>query len=229
MLLSLSFGRDKHDVKPEMNEFPKYLPLLIKLQLKMFTDEQLKSKLGLKGGQVNTARKKLNNKRSYEVKDNVCKLGGDIGSNEMKVIQEVLSVLNCSDAIQFDVLFEELKGLIGKEIPGVDLTPLDDNRKGIAGILMCLLNNINFSLMDGVRAKTVLNVNAYKTAHVYGQYYIVHEKEPFNEVTVVSSVFDLGYDVADIFDDHVTDENVENGDIEFNFDLGKIVHCNHSV
>ncbi|EDJ5353038.1 hypothetical protein GFA98_14650, partial [Salmonella enterica subsp. enterica serovar Apapa] len=32
LFLSLKFGRDKYAVKPELNEFPEYLPLLIKLQ-----------------------------------------------------------------------------------------------------------------------------------------------------------------------------------------------------
>ncbi|EKY3154894.1 hypothetical protein RBA22_004182, partial [Cronobacter sakazakii] len=155
LLLSLGFGRDKHDVKPELNEFPKYLPLLIKLQLRMFNDDHFKKKLGLKGGQVNSARKKLNNKKSYEIKGDICKLTPDIGVNEGRMIQEALSLLNCSDAIEYDVLFDELKNLLKKEIPNVDLTPLDVNRMKIAGILICLLDNIDFSLMAGVKAKTI--------------------------------------------------------------------------
>jgi hypothetical protein len=51
LLLSLGFGRDKHDVKPELNEYPKFL-LLIKLQLRMFNDDHFKKKLGLKGGRL---------------------------------------------------------------------------------------------------------------------------------------------------------------------------------
>ncbi|HDX8784419.1 TPA: hypothetical protein RQO42_003779 [Klebsiella michiganensis] len=223
MLLSLAFGRDKHDVKPEVNEFPKYLPLLIKLQLKMFSDEHFKSKLGLKGGQIITARKKLNNKKSYVIKDSVCKLGTAIGLNERKMIQEALSQLNCSDKIEFDVLFDELKELIKKEIPNIDITPLNNNRKKIAGVLMCLLNNIDFSLMDGVRAKTILVLDSGKPACVYGQYYFICDAEPFDEMTFSSPVFHSGYDVTDIFDAHVTNEDIENGDIEFSFDLEKIV------
>lgn len=223
MLLSLAFGRDKHDVKPEVNEFPKYLPLLIKLQLKMFSDEHFKSKLGLKGGQIITARKKLNNKKSYEVKDGVCKLGAAIGLNERKIIQEALSLLNCSDKIEFDVLFNELKESLKKEIPCIDITPLDNNRKKIAGILMCLLNNIDFSLMDGVSAKTTIVLNPSEPVCVYGQYCFIYDKEPFNEMTFSSPVFNSGYDVTDIFDAHVTNEDIENGNIEFSFDSEKIV------
>ena len=223
LLLSLGFGRDKHSVKPELNEYPKYLPLLIKLQLKMFNDEHFKNKLDLKGGQVNTARKKLNNKKSYEIKGNVCKLMPDIGANEVRMIREALSLLNCSDSIEFDVLFRELTELLEREIPNVDLAPLNDNRMKIAGVLMCLLNNIDFSLIGDVKAKTTLSLIADDSAYVYGQYNIIHDKEPFNEVTIVSPVFHSGYAVADIFDEHVTDENIANGEIEFCFDVGKIV------
>lgn len=224
LLLSLKFGRDKHAVKPELNEYPKYLPTLIRLQLRMFSDEFLKEKLNLKGGQVITARKKLNNKKSYIVNDGVCKLTSEIGSNERRMINEALSLLNCSDAIKFDSLFNELKILLRKEIPGVDLMPLDNNRRAIAGILLCLLNNIDFSLMPEVKAKTVLSLNdADESANVYGQYYITHEKEPFTDVAIMSPVFQSGYDVSDLFDEHVTNENIVNGDVEFSFDLGKIV------
>lgn len=223
LLLSLEFGCDKYNVKPELNEYPKYLPLLIKLQLKMFNDEHFKNKLGLKGGQVNTARKKLYNKKSYEIKGNVCKLMPDIGINERRMIQEALSLLNCSDSIEFDVLFSELAELLGKEISNVDLAPLNDNRIKIAGVLMCLLNNINFSLIGDVKAKTILSLNADDSACVYGQYNVIRGKESFNEVTIVSPVFDSGYAVAELFDEHVTNENITNGDIEFCFDVGKIV------
>ncbi|MDM2766963.1 hypothetical protein [Citrobacter sp. Cpo147] len=223
LLLSLGFGRDKHNVKPELNEYPKYLPLLIKLQLKMFNDEHFKNELGLKGGQVNTARKKLNSKKSYEIKGDVCKLMPDIGANEGRMIQEALSLLNCSASIEFDVLFGELTELLEKEIPNADLAPLNDNRMKIAGVLMCLLNNVNFSLMGDVKAKTTIRLNTDDSACVYGQYNIIHEKEPFNEVTISSPVFDSGYAVADLFDEHVTNEDIINGNIEFCFDVGKIV------
>lgn len=223
LMLSIRFGRDKHSVKPELNEFPKYLPLLIKLQLRMFSDEHFKSTLGLKGGQVATARKKLNNKNSYEINGDVCKLTAEIGANEGRVIQEALSLLNCSDAIEFDVLFEELRGLLKKEIPSADLTPLDDNKREVACVLMCLMNNINFSLEYGVKAKVTLSLTAEKHACVYGQYYITHDKEPFNELTIVSPVFQTGYDVAELFDERVTSDDIENGNIEFSFDLRKIV------
>ncbi|MBD5753045.1 hypothetical protein IF799_10930 [Citrobacter freundii] len=223
LLLSLQFGRDKHNVKPDLNEFPKYLPLLIKLQLRMFSDDHFKKKLGLKGGQVNTARKKLNNKKSYEIIGGVCKLTQDIGANEGQMIQEALSLLNCSDSIEFDVLFDELKDLLKKEIPSVDLASLDENRMKIAGVLICLLNNIDFSLMDGVKSKTILSINADENAYIYGQYYIVHDKEPFNEVTIMSPVFHTGYKVTELFDEHVTNESIEAGDVEFSVDLGKVV------
>ena len=140
------------------------------------------------------------------------------------MINEALSLLNCSDAIKFDSLFNELKILLRKAIPGVDLMPLDNNRRAIAGILLCLLNNIDFSLMPEVKAKTVLSLNdADESANVYGQYYITHEKEPFTDVAIMSPVFQSGYDVSDLFDEHVTNENIVNGDVEFSFDLGKIV------
>lgn len=223
LLVNLKFGRDKHNIKPKLNEYPKYLPLLIKLQLKMFDDEYFKNKLSLKGGQVNIARKKLNNKKSYEIKDGICKLMPDIGVNEQKMIKEALSLLNCSDSIKFDVLFDELTELLEKEIPNVDLAPLNDNRKKIAGVLMCLLNNINFSLMGDVKAKTTLSLNNDDSACVYGRYNVIHEKEPFNEVAILSSVFNSGYAVAELFDEHVTNDNITNGDIEFCFDVGKIV------
>lgn len=223
LLLSLGFGRDKHDVKPELNEFPKFLPLLIKLQLRIFNDEHFKKTLGLKGGQVNTARKKLNNKKSYEIKDDICKLTQDIGANEKRMIQEVLSLLNCADSIEYDVLFEELKDLLKREIPNVDLTPLDINRMKMAGILICLLNNINFSLMDGVEAKTTLSIDSDETVYVYGRYYIIHDKESFNKVHMMSPVFHAGYKVDELFDAHVTNENIDAGDVEFNVDLGKVV------
>lgn len=223
LLLSLIFGRDKYDVKPELNEYPKYLPLLIKLQLNMFSDEHFKKALGLKGLQVITARKKLNNKKSYEIIDGICKLSSDIGVHEKRMINEALSLLNTCDSIKFDVLFNELKFLLKKEISGVELSPLDENRMKIAGVLMCLMNNVDFSLMYGVKAKTILSINAEKNAYVYGRYYIIHDKEPFKEVSIVSPVFHAGYDVTELFDGRVTNENIENGDIEFNFDLGKIV------
>ncbi|HDU3454369.1 TPA: hypothetical protein RFJ86_003230 [Klebsiella pneumoniae] len=223
LLLSLGFGRDKHDVKPELNEFPKFLPLLIKLQLRMFNDDHFKKKLGLKGGQINTARKKLNNKKSYEIKGDICKLTQDIGANEMRMIQEALSLLNCSDSIEYDVLFDELKDLLKREMPNVDLTPLDINRMKMAGILICLLNNIDFSLMDGVEAKTTLSINSDETVYVYGRYYIIHDKEPFNKVSIMSPVFHAGYKVEELFDAHVTNENIDAGDVEFNVDLGKVV------
>lgn len=224
LLISIGFGRDKHSIKPELNEFPKHLPVLIKLQLKMFSDEHFKKKLGLKGGQVITARKKLNNKKSYEIIGDVCKLTQDIGMNEGRMIQEALTLLNCSDAIEYDVLFDELKTMLKKEIPNVDLTPLDDNRKNIAGILMCLMNNIDFSLLEGVRAKTILSLNNEdQSAYVYGRYYIIHDKEPFSEVSIVSPVFNTGYDKNELFDEHVTNDNIESGDIEFSVGLGMIV------
>lgn len=223
LLMSFKFGRDQHYFKPELNEFPIYLPLLIKLQLRMFSDDYFKGKLGLKGGQVITARKKLISKKSYVISNGVCKLTPDIGLNEGRMINEALSLLNCSDSIEFDSLFDELKTLLKKEIPDADLTPLDDNRMKIAGILVCLLNNIDFSLMEGVKAKTILSTNADESTYVYGQYYIIHDKEPFTEVTIMSPVFHAGYNVTDLFDEHVTNENLENGDVEFNVDLGKIV------
>ncbi|EPY4207887.1 hypothetical protein ACXDHU_002255 [Klebsiella pneumoniae] len=223
LLLSLGFGRAKHDVKPELNEFPKFLPLLIKLQLRMFNDDHFKKKLGLKGGQINTARKKLNNKKSYEIIGDICKLTQDIGVNEERMIQEVLSLLNCADSIEYDVLFEELKDLLKREIPNVDLTPLDINRMKIAGILICLLNNIDFSLMDGVEAKTTLSICSDETVYVYGRYYIIHDKEPFKKISIMSQVFHAGYKVDELFDAHVTNKNIDAGDVEFNVDLGKVV------
>ncbi|HFG3103736.1 TPA: hypothetical protein ACGGIC_002696 [Escherichia coli] len=223
MMLSLMFGRDKHYVKPELNEYPKYLPLLIKLQLKMFNDDHFKKKLSLKGGQVNTARKKLNNKKSYEIKDDICKLMPDIGVNERLMIQEALSLMNCADSVEFDVVFSELTRLLEKEIPEVDLAPLHDNRMKIAGVLMCLLNNIDFSLSGGVKAKTTLSIDDDGFAHVYGEYNIIQENEPFNEVAIQTPVFNSGYAIDDLFDVHVTHENIKNGDIEFCLDVGKIV------
>lgn len=222
LLLKIKFGYDKYNVNSKLNKFPKYFPLLIKLQLKMFNDEQLKKKTGLKGGQINTVRKKLNNKKSYKIEGEVCKLTADIGINEMLIINEVLSLLNCSDSIKFNVLFDELKCLLKKEIPDADLTPLDDNKMKIAGVLMCLMNNINFSSM-GMEAKTIIMLEFGKPAKVYGQYPISDYKEPFKKGYFTSPVFDAEYDVAELFDRHVTDENIKNGDIEFSFDLEKIV------
>lgn len=223
LFLSLKFGRDKYAVKPELNEFPEYLPLLIKLQLKMFSDDHFKKALGLKGLQVTKARNKINNKKSYSVENGICKLKVDIGINERRMIEESLTLLNCSDSIEFDVLFDELKALLGREIPGADLMSLDNNRKKIAGILICLLNNIDFSLAYEVKAKTITALNLDESACVYGRYSIIHDKEPFNEVDIVSPVFRTGYEVSELFDEHVTNENIENGNIEFSFDLEKIV------
>lgn len=223
LLMNILYGRDKYKVKHALNEYPKYLPLLIKLQLNMFDNEYLKRTLGLKGGQVDIARKKLNNKKSYEIKGDVCKLTSAIGVNEWKIVQEVLSALNCADSIEFNVLFFELTELLKKEIPNVDLSPLNNNKMKIAGMLMCLLNNINFSLVDGCKAKTVIRLNTEYNVYVYGQYNVIAEMEPFNEVSISTPVFHSGYAVTDLFDEHVTNENIENGDIEFCFDVGKIV------
>ncbi|EMI7083986.1 hypothetical protein V6865_000421 [Salmonella enterica subsp. enterica serovar Apapa] len=223
LLLSLRFGRDKLSVRPELNEFPKYLPRLIKLQLKMFNDDYFKKKLDMKGGQLATARKRLNNKKSYVVEGDICKLTKEIGANERKMIQEVLSVLFCSDAIEFDVLFDELKDLLRSEIPDKDLTPLDDNRMKIAGVLACLMNDITFSLMDGVKASTTFSQLSDKEVSINGFYHIVHDKEPFDEIGIMSPVFNTGYKTTELFDKNVKDEHISAGDVEFSFEQGKIV------
>lgn len=223
LLMSLAFGRDKNNVRPDLNEFPKYLPLLIKLQLKIFNDNYFKKLLGLKGGQVATARKRLTNKKSYIVKGDVCKLTPEIGANEAKIIQETLSVLCCSDAIEFDLLFDELKNLLRNEIPDEDLTPLDNNRMKIAGVLACLVNNITFLLMDGVKASTVFSPLSDEQVSVSGLYHIVHDKEPYVEIGIMSPVFNTGYKKTELFDENVKDEHVSAGDVEFSFELGKIV------
>ncbi|ELZ9926906.1 hypothetical protein U1U32_000021 [Cronobacter malonaticus] len=223
LLLNLHFGRDKKLVKPSVNEFPQNFPVLIKLQLRMFDDNHFKKALNLKGGQVRTARNRLNDRRSYKTEGGVCKFTANIGQNEARMIEEALAVLNCSDGIEYDDLIDDLKNMLKNLVHCADTKFIDENKKEIFGVLLCLMNNIEFSLMKGVNARTIVKVMGEDNAAVLGEYYLDSEGEPPAKTTWLSTVLHSNYLKTDLFDEVLTDDDLESGDIEFSFDLGRIV------
>lgn len=223
LLLNLHFGRDKEFIKPSLNEFPQHFPILIKLQLRMFDDNHFKKTLNLKGGQVRTARNKLNDRRSYKIENGICKFTANIGQNETRMLEGALAIFNCSDGIDYDDLIDDLKVIIKNSVHCTDTAFIDENKKEIFCILLCLMNNIDFSLMKGVNARTIVRIMGEDNVAVMGEYYIDSEGEPPAKTTWLSAVLHSNYLKTDIFDGILTDDDLENGDIEFSFDSGRIV------
>lgn len=220
--LNFGFGVDKHDVKPEKNEYPQYLPLLIKLQLQVFEDDYFKKKFDLKGGQVRAARASLIDKKSYEMVGGLCKLKETLGEKECLIASEVLSVINCADGIYFHKLMDELMALLGKHIADVERIFTEKNKCAILCVLLCLMNNVVFVLQPGVSAKTIIGVNEDGFVNIGGQYGIISEKGKDAIVKAQHPLFMTTYLVSQIFSPEVSIADIESGNIEFSMQLGKI-------
>ncbi len=213
--LNIQFGCDKELVKPNLNEFPVYLPELIRLQLRMFDDGDLKKALGIKGGQIVTARRNLNHKKSFQIIDDLCKISPSVSEIEKKIMNYSLTLFNCSDGIELDKLLGDLKQLFIKHGVDENLDALDENKKSIFCILICLVNEVTFSLMKDTVAKTVIFIDKDDKVHVAGQYYVTMERDPDVVVTVLSPVFMADFLLQDVFDAEVTKENIEQNQIRF--------------
>lgn len=219
---NFSFGYDKNLIKPQLNEYPKYLPILIELQLKMFDVSHFKVKLGLKGHQVNTAIKNVTNKKNYDVKNGICKLAYKISKNESDLINEALSILNGADGIKLDDLINDLKTLLNDNGSDCDLNILDRNKKAIFCSLICLINDVDYALIDGEVAKTVLHIDENKKVHACGKYFVTMEINPVKKVDVMSPILSSDFQVSDIFDSSVTAEDISKNRIKHDIQSNKI-------
>ncbi|MCZ0714342.1 hypothetical protein [Klebsiella quasipneumoniae] len=221
--LNFSFGYDKNLIKPELNEYPKYLPILIDLQIKIFDVNHFKVKLGLKGHQVNTAIKNLTSKKNYEIKSGICKIDYQISKNESNLMNEALSILNCADGIKLDDLINDLKTLLSDNGSDCDLNILDRHKKAIFCSLLCLINDVDYALIDGEVAKTVLSIDENKKVHAFGKYFVTMEINPVKKVDVMSPILSSDFQSTDIFDASVTTEDILKNRIKHDTQSNKII------
>ncbi len=222
LLMNIHFGADKSLIQPNKNEFPKYLPKLISLQLKMFKDSDFK-KLNLKGGQIIKSRKVLNNEKSYKIESNICKLTESIGKNEMLMINEALSLLNTSDDIDIKELLDDVIKIISTHAPNIDVNIIKRNDKPIFSSIICLMNNTTYLLSREFNALTQISIDTDQIIHVCGIYYVVMSRNPEQKVNMMSPVFLSEYKADDIFDKSVTQIDIIEGNIQYSNLAGKII------
>lgn len=225
-LLNLTFGQYKYEIKPAINEFPAFLPRLIELQLMMLGDDFFKKELGIKTSRVIKIRSKLKGRGYYKITKGVCKLSKDMTQDDFMVIGKALSVLNTSDGMNFDSLIYDLKVVLGKEINGVDLNVIDGNKDVILCVLLCVMNNVAFELPDEIEARTIINIDSDGFVTICGQYGVVMKKEPLEVVPTLSPLFETGYKFSDIFEDDVSQLDIENDNITFSLAHRKIIKLN---
>ncbi|EAZ5991674.1 hypothetical protein RLQ00_001640 [Salmonella enterica] len=226
LLINCVLGKDKKIVDVNKNQYPKYLPKLLELQLKLYTDEYFKDKLDLKGGQIQKARAVLNKKSSFVIDGDYCRLTDKVGANELNMINCALSKLHANDGIDYDDLMLELVGILKADIEFELLSLLEGNKKEIFCCLLLLLNQVVFSLRKDVSAKTVITVDEKELVSICGWYPVENENGYDN--SVVSPVFSSKYLASEILESNVTGVDLEKNDIEFSKELKKIVKRNES-
>lgn len=221
--LNFGFGCDKLKIKPSLNQYPKYLPQLVELQLMTFDKNTLMNKVGLDKNQFNTSIKALTNKNSYEIKNGTCYLTEKIDDNEIKIINEVLSVLNCADGIDFNTLIIELKELLTKNGSDCDLNILDKNKKAIFCCLICLINGATYDLIDNIKTKLLIHTDEFHRIQVCGTYTIRVNIFPGDVVNIASPVFLSNYLHVDIFDSLVKRVHILENKIKYSTKRNKII------
>lgn len=221
LLANIVSGYDRQLVNSVENKYPKNFPTLIKLQLKLYTDSEIKAGVGLPGGVIGRIRKKLNDKKSYLRKEDFCQLSEVIGKDEFLVIDFILKMFVGSDGIVFESLIDEVVSLLKREIPEVDTSVIETKKKCIFCVLLCILNNVKYPLLTGSVAKTVIVMNDPDGgAHIMGRYEV---NGPIKNVFIMSYVFRSRYKWLDVFSENVTEFDVEQDNIEYCRETGKIV------
>ncbi|WP_042858810.1 hypothetical protein [Dickeya sp. NCPPB 3274] len=229
LFLSVRVGMDNFLANSSRGEFPKYFPVLIKLQLKMFDNAHFKKKFGLKGGEINRIRYCLNDKGSYLIDGDVCRLNRNVGKKELLIINEVLSLLNCSDGINFDDLIIEIKKLLSSEIKGFDVKIIDEEKLSIFCVIVCLLNNVSFLLLNDVRAETIISIERDQTVGVCVKYSLMVPGVEGDTVQMINPVFYSRYDKKDVFNHDITMGDIESGNLQFSKSHGRIVKINSEM
>ena len=79
LFLNLCFGKDKDLINNDKQLYPKYFPELVRLQLKLFSDEDFKNALNLKGGQVQRARANINKRNAFSIDGENCCASDNLG------------------------------------------------------------------------------------------------------------------------------------------------------
>lgn len=221
LLANIVSGYDHQLVSSIENKYPKNFPTLIKLQLKLYNDSEIKAGVGLPGGVIGRIRKKLNDKKSYIRNEDFCRLTEVIGKDEFLVIDFILKMFDGSDGIVFEDLIDEVASLLKREIPGVDISVIETRKKCIFCVLLCILNNVKYPLLTGSVAKTVISINDPDGgAHIMGRYEV---NGPIKNVFIMSYVFRSGYKWLDVFSENVTEFDVEQDNIEYCRETGKII------
>ncbi|EAZ5086310.1 hypothetical protein CRR46_08530 [Salmonella enterica] len=221
LLANIVSGYDHQVVNKDRNEYPQNFPTLIKLQLKMYNDAEIKANIGLAGGMIKRIRTKLNDKKSYIRDGDICRLAENIGTDEFLVIDFILSFLNGSDGISFELLINEVVALLKMEIPGVDASIIEDKKKCVFCVLLCLLNNVQYPLLTGSVAETIIAADdSDGRVHIMGKYAV---DGPQKNVFIMSVVFHSEYKMVDVFREDVTVVDIQQGNIEYCTKIGKIV------
>lgn len=212
LYISMTFGKDKELIDNAKNRFPKYLPELIKLQLRLFNDEELKQALNLKGGQVQRARATLNKKNAFVIDGEHCIPSEKIGSHEVSVINHIMTRLSTNDGIEYNSLIEELIALLKDDIDINLINCLHEKKREICCYLLLLLNNVIFSIHKKIKAKTIIFIEG-NIIQICGSYPIINEDD--ETVTILNSVFNSNYIYSEIFEEDVTAEDFRDNNLEF--------------
>ncbi len=226
LFLSVRLGMDDFLANSSRGEFSKYFPDLIKLQLRMFDDEHFKKKFGLKGMEVIRIRNCLNDKKSYSIEGDICRLKENVGKKELLIINEVLSLLNCSDGIDFDNLIVEVKNLLSREIKVFDVKIIDEEKLPIFCVILCLLNNVSFLLPNNMRAETIISIERDQSVGVVVKYSLRVSGGDESTVQMINPVFYSSYSAKDVFNHDVTMDDIESGNLQYSKSHGKIVKIN---
>lgn len=225
LFLSFRFGKDHELVNNLKNEYPKYLPELVRLQLKLFNDEDLKKSLNLKGGQVQNARANINKKSAFIIDGDYSRPSEKLGMKELSIINHSLTLFMSGDGIDYENLIDEVATLLKDEIDEDLLYCLQESKKEIFCHLLLLLNQVVFSIRKNVSAKTVINFHDADAVCVDGMYPITMANGSIIEI--INPVFSSSYHKSDIFDGEVTREDIDSHNLAFSDDLRKIVTKTH--
>jgi hypothetical protein len=224
-LLSMTHGVDQELLNSQENKYPKYLPELIRLQLKAFDDAHLKERFGLKGGQVRRIRDNLVNKKSYVVENNICSITEKLSNKSRPIASYLLSSMTNADAIKYDDLVENLKEVLAKELAGIDLSIVDSNRLAVFCVLLCLMHNTNYKLPNENSAKIAIYIEKDRIVNVYGHFPVKVRTGGERIVTVVSPVLVSTFLYDDVFDGSVRSEDLDEGNIVYSSEQRKIVRA----
>lgn len=224
LFISMSFGIDHQIIDYQKNQFPRYLPELARLQLKLFNDEQIKNALNLKGGQIQRARANIHKKNAFLIDGDFCRLTEKLGKNEIALLNYSLNRLSAAGGIDYDTLIDEIMTLLEGDIEADLLSCLMVRKKEIFCHLLLLLHHVDFKIRKNFTAQTSIKVGENDIVSICGIYPVIYETG--DEIKIMSPVFSSNYPANQIFDVNVTLEDIESNNLDFSSELEKIIRRN---